>query len=143
MELEKKARLVFNFFGIEAQREKAKEKWLELQIALMELSKHRIKIKNDSWNCEFMSPEEHERDLTANCNQELADNIFLKMQFRKDTFEYCYELIVSNYIEKTLKHNYYLENFNFDKEEVRRMCYEKADRTIRRYNIKVEEQWIN
>ncbi len=140
MELEKKARLVFNFFGIEAQREKAKEKWLELQIALMELSRHRIKIKNDSWNCEFMSPEEHEKDLIKNCNDELADNIFLRMQLEDRTFAETYSIETHfNYCAELLYRDYCLENFTFDKEEVKRICCEKADRTLERYNIKVEE----
>ena len=140
MKLEKKARLVFNFFGEEKQREKAKEEWLELQIALMELSKHRIKIKNDSWNCEFMSPEEHERDLIKNCNDELADNIFLRMQLEDRTFAETYSIETHfNYCAELLYRDYCLANFTFDKEEVKRICCEKADRTLERYNIKVEE----
>ena len=140
MELEKKARLVLEHFGREKQEEKAKEEKLELQIALMELSKHIIKIKNDSWICEFMSPEEHERDLISNCNDELADNIFLRMQLEDRTFAETYSIETHfNYCAELLYRDYYLTNFTFDKEEVRRVCCEKADRTLERYNIKVEE----
>ena len=141
MKLEKKARLVFNFFGEEKQREKAKEEWIELSISLLELSKHKIKIKNDinSWNCEFMSPEEHEKDLISNCNDELADNIFLRMQLEDRTFAETYSIETHfNYCAELLYRDYCLTNFTFDKEEVRRVCCEKADRILERYNIKVE-----
>jgi UV DNA damage repair endonuclease len=142
MELEKKARLVLEHFGREKQEEKAKEEWIDLSISLLELSKHKIKIKNDinSWNCEFMSPEEYEKDLIKNCNDELADNIFLRMQIEDRNFEETYSMETHfNYCKELLYRDYYLTNFTFDKEEVRRICEEKCERTLNRYNIKVED----
>ena len=137
MELGKKARLVLEHFGIEKQREKAKEEWVELSIALLELSKFDIKNKN----VEFKEGLEIARkELIYNCNDELADNTFLRMQIEDRTFEETYSMETHfNYCAELLYRDYYLTNFNFDKEEVRRICCEKADRTLDRYNIKVEE----
>ena len=82
----------------------------------------------------------YERDLIKNCNDELADNIFLRMQLEDRTFAEAYSIEIHfNYCAELLYRDYCLANFTFDKEEVKRICCEKADRTLERFNIKVEE----
>ena len=135
MKLEEKARSVYKFFGEESQELKKLEEYHELQEALHGMTVIEIKEKLGAWIKESVAWKQQ----VEKCNEKLADYIFVMMQLDDDSFEYNYRfLIETSYNKKLLYINYDIENFTFDKEEVRRVCEEKCERTLKRYNIKVE-----
>lgn len=132
--MEKKAQAILNHFGEEKQREKAKEEYLELQIALMELSKFDLKNKSDF----FIEAIAIEREnFKYSCNEEFADNILMFMQINDLDFEEAFEEVEELYNKEKLSEFLFLENFNFDKEKVFEIVNQKIDRTIERFKIKI------
>ena len=121
-----KANAIYNFFGEEKQRLKAREEYHELEVALHELAK--FNIKNIGLK---LIPS----DLINNCNEELADNVLLCMQLNKKDFEESWEKLTNSYSQNRILHCYGIENFYFDKEKVRQTVIKKIDRTIQRFNI--------
>ena len=135
--MQSQAQKIFKHFGEESQRLIAQEEWLELQIALMELAKHDIKHKRGCFDKDIIIDTIHDRiNLVDNCNEELADNILLRMQLEEETFEYSYGYLVQGMFNSyELLINHCLENFSFDKAKVRKTVQEKIDRTIKKYGI--------
>ena len=122
----KKANAIYNFFGEDKQRLKAREEYHELEVALHELAKYNI--KNIGLK---LIPS----DLINNCNEELADNVLLCMQLNKKDFEESWEKLTNSYSQNRILHCYGIENFYFNKEIVYNIVEQKIERTLLRYNI--------
>ena len=130
------AQKIFKHFGEESQRLIAQEEWLELQIALMELAKHDIKHKRGCFDKDIIIDTIHDRiNLVDNCNEELADNILLRMQLEDRNFDETYNLETFYRYPKDLLREYHLYDFSFDRVKVKKTVQEKIDRTIKKYGI--------
>jgi len=133
--MQKLAQKIFKHFGEESQRLIAKEEWLELQIALMELAKHDIKHKRRCFEgCEYVYETERKQYID-HCNEELADNVLMRMQLEDRDFEEAYNLETHFRYPQDLLRDYHLFNFSFDKEKVKKTVQEKIDRTMKKYGI--------
>ena len=136
--MKEKIKKICLHFGCDHQELKAKEEWLELQIALMELAKFDIKHKLGEFEKDIILDIALTRlELINRCNEELADNILLRMQLQDRDFEETWYLETHYRYPNDLLREYHLYDFKFDKEVVRKTVEEKIDRTIRRYFIEV------
>jgi len=137
--MQSQAKKIFKHFGEESQRKLAKEEWLELQIALMELAKHDLKKDRGCFDKDIILDAALTRlELENDCNEELADNVLIRMQLEDRDFEEAYHLETHFRYPQDLLRDYHLFNFSFDKELVRKTVQEKIDRTIKKYKIGVD-----
>ena len=134
--MKKRAQAIYKHFGEKKQLFKAQEEYLELHIALMELSKFDLKNKNDFFIETITIDREH---LKHNCNEEFADNVLMFMQLNDLDFEEAYEELIEGHTEEIYYETFFLENFSYDKDLVFKTVNEKIDRTIQRFNIKLLE----
>jgi len=135
--MQAQAQKIFKHFGEESQRLVAKEEWLELQIALMELAKHDIKQKRGCFEgCDYVYETERKQYID-HCNEELADNVLMRMQLEDRDFEEAYNLETHFRYPQDLLRDYHLYNFHFDKGKVKKTVQEKIDRTMKKYGIEV------
>ena len=127
--MKEKAQAIFNHFEREAQLKKAKEEHLELTIALSELSKFDLKGFLEE------KPGITREELIYKCNEELADNIVMYMQFEQVDFKKAYNQYSLTHSKGNIYLFYFLENFEFDKDLVYKIANQKIERTIKKFNI--------
>ena len=127
--MKKQAQLIFTHFGEEKQRLKAKEERLELEIALNKLALYDI-IEEQGMSHTYLREE-----LITDCNEEFADNVLMRMQLENLEFEEAYDLLIENYSKWWITHAYGIDNFYFNKEEVRKWVEKKIERTMKKYDI--------